>query len=145
MIQNHIQLVCWHSGLPFSDFSGFVEPTCLPLCEVFRRLGKNEKIDYKDSFISFVNGLNELNFALNGKIPSESQQCEKYFTRDIVAAIASLNSRAIESYINTNSIETAKLAWRISFLWEAVTAGDIDDILGNLYSDESVRFNDQLT
>lgn len=136
-----IEQICWHAGL-FSPCNDIYETQgVLPVAELFYQQRKGKVVEMETSFLHLLSCLEGINHIYNGDKPSLNADKENWFDRRIVFAMSKIVCHAIETAIHSKSSDLLMLTWRISFLWQAIAAGDIDDLGSDLANDETNRFH----
>jgi hypothetical protein len=95
-----------------------------------------------EALSDLLDALEGLNRELNGPAPSENAwpPVAHPSVSTAVAYYVAVVTRMIRSYGERHSDPTAlRGAWLVETAWEAVLAGDIDDIKGHLAEEERVR------
>ena len=126
-----------HSGLPVSSQqlqgSAFVDNV-----QAIKRSGTESGLEASvTDIIECLQGLNRV-------IQSASEDRNKVINQEVVYAVSGIMLLAIELSVaqakagkNCSSLLTA--AWRIACAWDALLAGDIDDIHQHLMYESSAR------
>lgn len=135
------EYIRWHAGFLLSSDAGLSIPECLPITQALYLLRNNQHVDLEPSFQHLLDCMQEINLILNGDQPSQGSAQVRYFDRDLVSAISTILCAVMESALILKSTDLSKLSWKLCFAWQAITAGDIDDLSTALEFDEIARFD----
>jgi hypothetical protein len=94
-----------------------------------------------EALVDFIDALSDLNHELNGEVPSESTAADPIPTITTwLAYSVAVATRMLRTYGEKQQDDEVLLAaWRVETAWEAVLAGDIDDIAEHVADEERMR------
>jgi hypothetical protein len=128
-----IRHLLWHAGL--ESHSAGSAPS---ISECTANRGQLERLD--DAVADFVAAMQSLNLEFNGSVPSESGPHQDQVPRQVAYAVSEV-SRMLHDRSGKEAADPHHAAWRVETAWNAVLAGDIDDIGQHLRDEAVARTN----
>jgi hypothetical protein len=122
-----VHRIRWHAGLTneaVSSVPSIAEAT-------WEARGQSEIL--ASALRDFLTALSRLNHELNGPVPSEAASATMDIPRNVAYAVAE-----VLRLLRDND-EASDAAWLVEAAWQAVLAGDIDDLEQHLVEERAPR------
>ena len=132
----------WHAGLLYNSEPSDVADQ-VALSEAIWRVKRGEQTRLKASVEHVLLEFQKANLILNGPVPSESTDQRGDIPSQLAYAVSNLITQCAELNASNQASDrrqwTSGLTWVLSCAWDAVLAGDIDDVIAHVEMEAEAR------